>query len=51
MNLNDPTNPVVIEALTRRCDMCKAEPGEPCHSLTVLPLERLIHLYRIGNPR
>lgn len=47
-DLSDPTNPVVVAALTHRCG-CGAQPGVPCESITGKPFPdlRLIHFQRV----
>lgn len=42
--LSDPDSELVRDALTRRCEICKAPPGEPC---TELIFGRLVHLHRV----
>jgi len=51
--LQDPDSPVVVAALTRRCDQCRANPGELCvrrGGFRADLLGRLIHLGRMGEP-
>ena len=51
-NLNDPADPAVTEALTRKCDQCKAPAGSVCrnHIRPDHPLPgRLIHFGRMTN--
>ena len=51
--LSDPNSEVVVEALTRRCDLCKAEKGTLCrnHIRPGEPLPgRLIHFGRMLKP-
>jgi len=53
MNLADPNDPVVIEALTRKCDQCKQPAGALCvnHIRPNPPLPgRLVHFGRLVNP-
>lgn len=46
--LNDRTDPRVIQALTRRCGICKAKPGQDCRLPweTREPLGRIVHQAR-----
>ena len=48
--LRDPSSGAVTEALTRRCDLCNAKPGEHCTNPIrpnhPLPGGRLIHYGR-----
>lgn len=50
--LNDRDSATVQDALTRRCEVCKAKPGEDCRSLTQgnagLP-GRLVHYMRTAD--
>jgi hypothetical protein len=47
-DLGDPDSPLVVEALSRKCGMCKAEPGVNCRSIIDgKPLRgRLVHMFR-----
>lgn len=45
--VNNPNDARVVAALTRKCGVCGAEEGVRCRSLTIVPLNRLVHLYRI----
>jgi len=50
VNLADPADPVVKAALTRRCDMCRADPGVACRNTIrdePLPGKRLCHYIRV----
>lgn len=46
--LNDRADPRVITALTRRCSICKADPGVDCRHPweTTETLRRVVHLCR-----
>ena len=50
MNLGDPDSDVVRDALTRKCEVCKAKPNEECvNTITkgaALP-GRLVHYARL----
>ena len=41
----DPNHPDVQAALTKPCPVCTALAGENCNSLTIVPLNRPVHLY------
>jgi hypothetical protein len=44
--LNDPDSPLVRDALTRKCRICKAKPGDDCKAMPIRygPLKgRLVH--------
>jgi hypothetical protein len=43
--LTNPDDPRVIAALTRRCGICGAKPGQPCHNISPdsPQLNRIIH--------
>ena len=32
MTTIDPNTPVALQAIQRPCGLCKARPGEPCHT-------------------
>ena len=52
-DLADPDSPRVVEALTRRCDLCKAAVGDLCTNVITpgAPLPgRVIHLGRLSPP-
>jgi hypothetical protein len=49
MNLADRTDPAVIAALARRCELCGANPGKDCRNTVdgrKLP-GRVVHHYRV----
>lgn len=51
--ISDPDSPVVQDALTRRCLICKAEPGQLCTPSPIpncgeLP-GRIVHFARTYN--
>lgn len=51
--LQDPDSPAVVEALTRRCDQCRAEPGQLCTRRAGITDDlkgRLIHIGRKEKP-
>lgn len=53
MNLTNPDNPAVIDALTRKCDQCKAPAGSWCVKRGGLRddlANRLIHFGRMAAP-
>jgi hypothetical protein len=53
VNISDPDDPAVIEALTRRCDQCRAPVGQLCFKrggITKDLLGRVIHIGRMGEP-
>lgn len=47
-DLKDPSNPIVVAALTHKCQ-CGAQPGEHCASTLPKPFpdRRLIHYMRV----
>lgn len=47
-DLQNPDSPLVQQALSRKCGMCKAEPGVLCRSIiNGKPLVgRLVHMFR-----
>ena len=52
-DLADATSPRVVDALTRRCDICKAAVGDLCTNTIRpgVPLPgRLVHLGRLQKP-
>jgi len=53
VNISDPDDPAVIEALKRRCDQCLAPVGELCAKRGGFKqdlLGRVIHIGRMGEP-
>jgi hypothetical protein len=48
--LTDPGSPAVLDALTRRCEICHAKPDVLCHNTVqpsvALPGRRLVHIAR-----
>lgn len=51
--ITTPDSPLVQEALTRRCEQCRAPKGELCTKRGGIHqdlLGRLIHIGRIGEP-
>jgi len=50
VNISDPDDPAVIEALTRTCELCRAPVGELCFKrggYTKDLLGRVIHIGRL----
>lgn len=47
-DLQNPDSPLVQQALSRKCGMCKAEPGQRCRSIVNgKPLSwALVHMFR-----
>jgi len=53
VNISDPDDPAVIEAITRICDQCRAPVGELCYKRGGFKqdlLGRVIHIGRMGEP-
>ena len=50
MWFTDPNDMRVKDALTKRCGLCGAPKGVPCHSITDKPLNRPVHIYRLEVP-
>ncbi|WP_094359968.1 hypothetical protein [Mycobacterium marinum] len=51
-DLTSPDNPSVVDALTRKCGICKMPKGEPCNNMPInrRPLfGRLVHYERIDH--
>lgn len=50
--LNDPDSPLVRDALTRKCGICRARPGDYCTGMPIHagPLKgRLVHHERTAQ--
>jgi hypothetical protein len=53
VDLTDKSDPKVLRALARSCDICGARRDQYCNNLQGLPLANghLIHQYRLDKPK